>query len=100
MNKVQEICTVERAVYKTQSFTRSLSRWLQKKSYGALSIKPISAIDFFMMVVRFPQEKTAAKNPAISISCCRVTLWGMETGSFSNKGGLVIQFHSLVQKVF
>jgi len=40
-----------------------------------------------MMVLRKPQEKTAAKNPAISISYFFVKECGIQTGSAKIKEG-------------
>ncbi len=47
----------------------------------------MSSLDFRMIVVRLPQEKTAAKNPAISISCFILKRWGTEMGSVAIKEG-------------
>src|SRR5450631_1426068 len=55
------------------------------KSKGASSILFNSSLDLRMMVVRFPQEKMAVKNPAISISCFLSKRCGTETGSAAIK---------------
>lgn len=52
-----------------------------------MSIRLISSFDFLMIVLRLPQEKIAAKNPAISISCFFLKRCGMEIGSSLMKDG-------------
>src|SRR5450631_1450109 len=57
------------------------------KSCGALSKKFISSLDLRIIVVRLPHEKTAANNPAISMSCFLLKRCGTEMGSAGMKEG-------------
>src|ERR1700759_1956555 len=54
---------------------------------GESSISCMSSRDFRMMVVRLPQEKMAAKKPAISMSCFLLNRCGMLMGSLAIKDG-------------
>src|SRR5664279_2698344 len=56
-------------------------------SYGASSKNFISSLDLRIMVVRLPQEKTAANSPAISMSCFLLKRCGTEMGSAGIKEG-------------
>jgi hypothetical protein len=51
----------------------------------------ISSFDLLMMVLRLPQEKIAAKKPAISISCFFVKRCGMQMGSSLMKEEAVLK---------
>jgi hypothetical protein len=50
-------------------------------------MRSIRSFDFWTIVVRFPHEKIAAKNPAISISCFFENRCGIEMGSSKIKEG-------------
>jgi hypothetical protein len=52
-----------------------------------------------MMVVLLPQEKMAAKNPAISMSCFLVNEWGMQIGSDAINKGWLYSFTFLLRNI-
>ena len=74
---------------KSNSRFRSRGSWFRMNSYGASSMNFISSLDFRMIVVLLPQEKTAANSPAISTSCFLLNRCGTEMGSAGiNEGSL------------
>lgn len=82
------------------SLFKSSESWFRQNSYGALSILCINSFDFCMMVVRFPHEKIAEKNPAISISCFLLNKCGILMGSFEIKEGRLYSLTFLSRNSF
>ena len=68
---------------------RSSEAWFITKSYGELSSSSIMKLAFFRMLLRFPQDMMAVRNPAISMSSFSEKLWGIDTGSEAIKSGVL-----------